>query len=155
MKGIKRMNKKLAAVLLVLTLLFLGACSKEEATYDFEKLTEDIQSKVAFEDGVSSVGGHVVESIYGIDPETLEETVVYKGSGATSEEFALFAFDTETNAEAAEALLEAYLSDQKTAYASYMPKEVARLEKAVLYRNGRYVFLCVSDEAEAFESLVK
>ena len=59
--------------------------------------------------------------------------------------------------EAAAALvtkLEARNTDRIENYSSYIPSEVPKLEDAVIISGGRYVVLCVADDAAAAQKIV-
>ena len=76
-----------------------------------------------------------------------DASTVRAGTGATAEELAVF---ETADAEAAAALvtkLEARNADRIENYSSYIPSEVPKLEDAVIISGGRYVVLCVAEDA--------
>lgn len=148
--------KKLMSLIVIMTMvLTLGACSKSSKTYQLESLTESVVKDLVFEDTLSKVDSELLTVVYGLDAESIEESILYKGSGATAEEFVLLKLNSEEKAKAAYTVLEQYIVSQKEAFSSYVPEEVHRLEKAYLKQNGVYVFFCVAEDVEPFKTLVE
>ncbi len=113
-----------------------------------KKLAEDLP----FEDELSLAEEDMAGLLYGID--TAVSSSVYIGSGATAEEIAVFEFETEQECKEAVSLAEQRIEDQKTAFASYMPEEVKRLEGAVVKQYGRFLAVCVCDDSQKAEELL-
>lgn len=89
--------------------------------------------------------------LYGIDAAV--QSSVYISSGATAEEIAVFEFETEEDCKEAVSLAEQRIEDQKEAFASYVPKEVKRLDGAVVKQYGRFLAVCVCDDGRKAEEL--
>ena len=47
------------------------------------------------------------------------------------------------------------IQEQKESFESYIPKEVKKLDNAVIKRSGKYLAVCVADGKEAGEILSK
>lgn len=90
--------------------------------------------------------------LYGIDAAV--QSSVYISSGATAEEIAVFEFETEEDCKEAVSLAEQRIEDQKEAFASYVPKEVKRLDGAVVKQYGRFLAVCVCDDGRKAEELL-
>lgn len=136
-------------------MMSLTACGGEAKTYDLKQLSQATIEKVAFEDTLTEIDSAMLSVIYGIDESIMEEKVLYKGSGATAEEFILLKITTEEDAKKVYTNLEQYVEDQKEAFASYVPAEVNRLESGYLVQKGQYVFLCIASDTEPFKALVE
>lgn len=149
------MKKSILMAMVVVMVFALTACGNKEKTYDLSQLSQSILEKVTFEDTLTEIDSEMLSVIYGIDETTMTEKILYKGSGATAEEFILLKMTTEEEAKKAYANLEQYVADQKEAFASYVPAEVNRLESSYLVQNGQYVFLCVASDTEPFKALVE
>lgn len=148
--------KKIMSLIVIMTMvLVLGACSESSKTYQLESLSESVVKELVFEDTLSKVDSELLTVVYGLDAAGIEESILYKGSGATAEEFVLLKFNSEETAKSAYSVLEQYIVSQKDAFSSYVPEEVHRLEKAYLKQNGVYVFLCVAGDIEPFKTLVE
>lgn len=133
--------KKLLMVLISLCLLW-GCSNQESVVIDLASLGKQMQEEIAFDDELNLLSTDMIPALYGIDNAV--EAYVYMGSQATAEEIALFKFANAEDASAGKATLEDHLEKQKQDYANYIPEEVARIEKAVLRKEGNYVLLCVS-----------
>ncbi|MCI5773286.1 MAG: DUF4358 domain-containing protein [Erysipelotrichaceae bacterium] len=133
--------KKLLMVLISLCLLW-GCSSQESVVIDLASLGKQMQEEIKFDDELNLMSTDMIPTIYGIDNAI--EAYAYMGSQATAEEIALFKFANDKDAKAGKEALEAHLEKQKQDYASYIPEEVVRIEKAVLRQEGNYVLLCVS-----------
>ncbi len=113
-----------------------------------KKLAEDL----AFEDELTLADEDMAGMLYGIDAAV--QSSVYISSGATAEEIAVFEFETEEDCKEAVSLAEQRNEDQKEAFASYVPKEVKRLDGAVVKQHGRFLAVCVCDDGRKAEELL-
>lgn len=113
-----------------------------------KKLAEDL----AFEDELTLADEDMAGMLYGIDAAV--QSSVYISSGATAEEIAVFEFETEEDCKEAVSLAEQRIEDQKEAFASYVPKEVKRLDGAVVKQYGRFLAVCVCDDGRKAEELL-
>ena len=114
------MKKRITAALLALCLVLpLAACGQAaEPELDIDAFGEELYA-----------AGKFGETLY-----ALEELAVFETA----------------DAEAAAALvtkLEARNADRIENYSSYIPSEVPKLEDAVIISGGRYVVLCVAEDA--------
>ncbi len=134
--------------------LLLTSCSGNTAKdVDIEALAQEIVQTVAFDDTLEEIDDSMIPMLYDIDGYT--DAVLYKGSGATAEEIALFKMGSVSDAETAYKGAEAHIQSQVEAYESYMPDEVTRLEDAVVRQDGTYVSVVVSADSEAAEKLLE
>lgn len=134
--------------------VFFGCSEKEfsEST-DIELLANDLLENLQFEDELNLADDSVVEKLYGF--ENYEKAVVYISSGATAEEIAVFEFSDKNTAQEALEKVKNRVLEQKEDYKTYIPKEAAKLDNAVINQTGRYIVLCVSNDGNAFEIISK
>ena len=125
-----------------------GRGGKADAGEIGKKLAEDL----AFEDELTLADEDMAGMLYGIDAAV--QSSVYISSGATAEEIAVFEFETEEDCKEAVSLAEQRIEDQKEAFASYVPKEVKRLDGAVVKQYGRFLAVCVCDDGRKAEELL-
>ena len=137
----------LAVVLMLMTSISIGACAKDKDPLSLDEIAEGVLEKVTFEDELAAVDAAMAPSLYAVGD--FESARIYRGSGATAEEFAIFEAKDNADAEKINEALLAHIESQRTLYAGYMPKEVNRLDKAILLRSDRYVDLCVTDDENA------
>lgn len=95
---------------------------------DAGEIGKKLAEALAFEDELTLADEDMAGMLYGID--TAVQSSVYISSGATAEEIAVFEFETEEDCKEAVSLAEQRIEDQKEAFASYVPKEVKRLDGA-------------------------
>lgn len=128
--------------------------STEQAeSVDLGVIADELLKNAGFADELNQADADTVEKLYGISGA--KEAVVYISSGATAEEIALFSFETEKEAEQAEELAKARISEQKESFGSYVPEEVKKLDNAVIRRSGSRLAVCVADGGAAEEILSK
>lgn len=133
--------------------LLLTSCSGNTTKdVDIDALAEQIVQTVAFDDTLEAIDDSMISMLYDIDGYT--DAVLYKGSGATAEEVALFKMESVSDAETACEGAKAHIQSQIDAYESYMPDEVSRLEDAVVRQDGTYVSIVVSADSDAAQKLL-
>ncbi|MDD6034421.1 MAG: DUF4358 domain-containing protein [Oscillospiraceae bacterium] len=147
-------KRKLAALLLAVSMGLAGCGSKPAANIDIDSLAAKLTSDVAFEDELSLIDDGMISMVYN---NTLqwEDAVLYMGSGATAEEVAVFACADEAAAKAALNEAEAHIASQKESYESYVPEEVKRLDEAIVRQSGKYVVVVVTEDTAAAEAVLK
>lgn len=131
---------------------FAGCSSGSSREYNIAILSDKLLSEEVFSDILSPVPTDIAANVYGFDKEDVKNAVVYCSTGATTEEIGMFKCVDE---EAAGRVLEkakARIESQKTAYVSYAPGEVPKLEDSFVKSDGIYVFYIVSvDNAKVTE----
>lgn len=151
-----RKEVKLILILLVIITVFSGCSGKDDAAdmtgIDISSLGSELLEKAEFEDELNLVDDAMVKKLYHIEEFT--EAQVYIGSGATAEEIAIFEFDSGKAAAEGLKAAEDRLEEQKENFASYVPKELQKLDNAVVKQAGNYLVVCVSNGDEA-EKIIK
>ncbi len=138
--------KKLLLLPAILLSLFFISCNQEKEI-DINQLSSELLQNVTFEDELTQIDAATTAKLYHI--ENAVNQFVYISSGATAEEIAVFEFSSKDDAAKAVQAAQERLAGQKESYESYMPKEVQKLDNAVLKQTGRYLILCVADGTEA------
>ena len=116
---------------------------------DAGEIGKKLAEALAFEDELTLADEDMAGMLY-----TAVQSSVYISSGATAEEIAVFEFETEEDCKEAVSLAEQRIEDQKEAFASYVPKEVKRLDGAVVKQYGRFLAVCVCDDGRKAEDLL-
>ncbi|MGN0161866.1 MAG: DUF4358 domain-containing protein [Lachnospiraceae bacterium] len=131
-----------------------GTTAKEERlTLDINATCESILAQEFFQDELAVVDASYSEMLMNITPSEYKSGVIYMGSGATAERLAIFDAGDDANADALLNKCKTHVQEQITSYADYMPKEVDKLEHAIILCKQQYVILCVAgnyEEAEVF-----
>lgn len=93
-----------------------------------------------------------VSSLYGIDPDTLEDGAVYYPEGVEASEIAVLAFSGQEEAQAAEEALSDYLISRADSFTGYVPEQAALVENSRAAAQGRYAALLICPDPEAAEA---
>ena len=132
--------------------MLLTSCNEQPKDVDISALASQIVGEVSFDDSLSEIDDDMISMLYSIDGYT--DAVLYKGSGATAEEVAIFKMETTDDAKAALEEAQAHIQSQIESYESYIPEEVSRLEDAIVRQDGCYVSVVVSGDSAAAEMLL-
>lgn len=139
---------------LIMMAAMSGCSGKEEITVlDISSLTSELLEQAEFEDELSPVDDEVIKKLY--DIEDYVNASVYLSSGATAEEIAVFEFDGRDTAAAGLKKAQERVEEQRTDFESYIPKEIPKLDRAVVKQEGNYVIVCVSNSGKAEEIITK
>ena len=132
--------------------MLLTSCNEQPKDVDISALASQIVGEVSFDDSLSEIDDDMISMLYSIDGYT--DAVLYKGSGATAEEVAIFKMETTDDAKEALEEAQAHIQSQIESYESYIPEEVSRLEDAIVRQDGCYVCVVVSGDSAAAEKLL-
>lgn len=168
-----KLKKSLCAVIAAATLCALGmtSCANDEkvtaedgnstaavqtdVTKNATEIADKLRSDVAFVDSLNELSPEMVEKLIGVSQDKYVSGKVYIGSGgATAEEIACFEANDESAAADIKAALEARIAAQKKAFENYQPKEMDKLNSPVLIVQGKYVFMCISDDNAKAEEII-
>ena len=131
--------------------MLLTSCNEQPKDVDISALASQIVGEVSFDDSLSEIDDDMISMLYSIDGYT--DAVLYKGSGATAEEVAIFKMETTDDAKAALEEAQAHIQSQIESYESYIPEEVSRLEDAIVRQGGCYVSVVVSGDSAAADKV--
>lgn len=158
--------KRLLFALLISALLLTGCTGKQETT---DATAAELGAAVAdsqptdFTAGPLLQAGDGAEALetyllisYGLEPSDWIDAALSHSEGFQADEVAVIQLSEQADAAAAEQGLAAYVERRKGEFTGYAPQEAAKLEGAVLLRQGRWLLLAVCPEPEraqaAFES---
>lgn len=128
---------------------FTGCSKKEVKNIDVKTVANSLLEDIKYEDQLSEVSYDIV---YDMEDINVTESAVYVSSGATAEEIAAIKCETKEDAEKVQTALEERVKEQKESFENYVPKELDKLDKAVIVKVGNTVVLSVSnDDAKAKE----
>ncbi len=144
------MKKVMLTVLAAAVLLC--SCGEQTKEVDIDALAQQIVEGVSFDDALAEIDDSMISMLYNIEGYT--DAVLYKGSGATAEEVAIFQMGSSDDAKTALEQAQAHIQSQIDSYESYIPEEVSRLEDAVVRQDGSYVSVVVSADAAAAEKML-
>lgn len=163
------MKKRIAALLLALTVVFLMGCGgekKEEVKdvnfYDLrtamlnatDKLPE-MQTASSVDDNASELLAYVSD----IDYEKVSNFFVSYSKEGLADEIVVISVKDEADAKEAKDSLQKHLEHRKNLFANYAIEQASRLDSAILKVSGRYVVLIIADEYskidKAFDDMLK
>lgn len=132
---------------------FTGCGKKETKSIDVKTTANSLLTEIEYEDQLSEVN---YDLVYDMEDINITESVVYVSSGATAEEIAAIKCETKEDAAKIEKALKERVNEQKESFENYVPKELDKLDKAVIVKMGNTVVLSVSnDDAKAKEIIEK
>lgn len=143
------MKKSILTIFLALILVVSVACGKKDVEIDPGSLGEKLVQEINFTDEMIHVHDDMIDSIYPMDFD--KSKLVYISGAAKAEELSIFEFDSQEDADRGLEEIQARLESQKETFSSYNPKEVQKLENAIVKRLGNYIILCVSEDDKAEE----
>ena len=136
----RKLSKRIAlAACMVFSVLALTACSGSGG------------SKKEIDVAKSEMLG----SIYFFEDGQVEISKVYMSGNATADEIVVVSCKDEEAAKEVENLLKMRVKNQKELFATYNADEAAKLDKAIVKTSGKYVVLCVCDDYDKAESILK
>lgn len=141
------MKRTIFLFTLLTSLFFAAGCGRKTVSLDAKALAEDLFQDITYEDELTLADDATAKKLY--DIEQFVSAYVYISTGATSEEIAVFEFETEEEAKEAYAKADQRIADQKEDFTAYDPEEVKKLNNAVVKQEGTYLAVCVSGSSEA------
>ena len=155
------MNKKILVIVVLLIVLvviigviFLGSSKNKNVQINIDELADKIATSGAFEDQLIKADSEMVIKDYGFTNDEIKELVSYQGSGATSEEIVVLQVYDKSNLNTVKEKINTRIDERKEAFASYLPKEVFKIENNVLKIQGNYVILCISNDSKKVSDVI-
>lgn len=132
-------------LLVIATVLPLAACGKKKETnYDGEALLQSLLTQVKFDDTLESVGDRAL-LYFGELPEGTTAKL-YMGSGYFADEVVLFTLPSEKDQATAMEAARAHLAELEDQFSKYIPEEVSKIQKAVIWQGGKYLILVITND---------
>lgn len=149
------MKKRLTGIVMcvAMAVAMLG-CNKAKEV-DVTSLANELNTGIVYQDELTILGEDVVPMIFDFGDARLAEAIVMEGSGGTAEEIVVIKCEDADSAAAVENTLKERVAEQKESFTDYVPAEIEKLDAAVVYRNGSYAVLCVSDEPDKAKSIIE
>ena len=150
----KKITAMICTVAMALTLTACGGSKEKEVTVDTAKLASELLASVT-SDTLSETASDMIPSIYFIEADTIENSVAYASSGTTACEVAVIQSKSADSTAAVEKQLQNRVDSQSSLYASYAQGEVEKLDKAIIKSAGAYTVLCVCDDVDKANEILK
>ena len=163
------MKKKITALLLALTFVFLMGCGSEKTTevkdvnfYDLRTAMLNATDKLPEMQTASSADDNAAELlayVSDIDYEKVSNFFVSYSKEGLADEIVVISVKDEADVHVAKESLQKHLEHRKNLFANYAVEQASRLDSAVLKVSGRYVVLIIADEyskiEKAFDDMLK
>ena len=128
--------------------------SKEDLNINVKDMANELKSGLTFEDTLSELDTGMALTYYGIDADSVKDSVIIVSTGATAEEIAVFEAADSDAADKVKTACEDRKEKQTTSYADYKPSETGRLDKAIIKEDGNYVVYCVTDDTDKANEII-
>ena len=148
------MKKLIPFLCAIFVCMGLTACGQKDITIDPQALADDLLANVNFELEITKIDASMANVMYPDLPEGVDATI-YAAGGAGADEISIFTAADTDQAKEVLSVAEAYIETQKESYASYNPKEVQKLEQAIVLQKGKYVIVCVTNDADNARSRIE
>lgn len=147
--------KRFVCFLLCLILLAgLAGCAKQEAApVNAQALFDTILAKVQFDTQLENAGDNT--ALYFTELPAGAKLTLFVGSGYYADEAVLVTADTQSDADAAEAMLRSHLQQRRDQFANYLPEEVSKIDDAVLWRQDSTLILCITRDVDTLKQILK
>lgn len=149
------MKKEICMIILIIVIIsgvLLFTNKDKNITIDINKLSQDIIENIKFEDELNKMDKETVSKLYDINTFTSQS--VYMSSGATAEEIAIFEFENKDECRIALEKVNKRIDEQKQNFKDYMPKEMKKLENAIIKKKNNYLIVCITDNQEEVERIL-
>ncbi len=114
--------------------------------YDVSGISKAILETVSFKDELAEINAKVLVGIYGIDENMIKNASGYAGGGATAEEIAVFEVKEEKSTEIVKKLVYNHIESKKRSFESYIPEEIPKLNRPLVYVDKKIVAVCIADD---------
>lgn len=141
----------LAVLAVVSTLVGCGQSGTKEV--DPQQLADRLVNEITYQQKPELMPDGEVE--FYMEVAEGVTSIFYMSSGDTAEEVLVITAPSEEAAIAMKENVKVFLEEQADSFAKYVPATVTRIEDAVLVQKGVYVVLCVSDESQKAETIIK
>ena len=146
--------KRILALFMALTLFSLCSCGKTAVkTVDMDALSE---SMLAADTSLPEMKTTTAESDFqylaDMNYGKVDCYFLHYSAVATADEIAVIAMKDPADADDALNALQEHLEDRRILFNEYGPKEVQRIDNAVLFTEAQYAVLLICDHADAVKS---
>lgn len=139
-------------IIVIISGMLLFTNKEKDITIDINKISEDIMKNIKFEDELNKMDSDTVSKLYDINNATSQ--LVYMSSGATAEEIAIFEFKNKEECKIALENANKRIEERKQSFKDYMPKEMKKLEDAIIKNTQKYLIVCVTNDQDTVEEIL-
>ena len=141
----------LTAVLALAAVIFTSCAPAKEA-FDADKVLERLLTEVAYGDELEDSAAYS-DFLLGELPEGTE-VKLYTASGMHADTVMRFLAADESDKPAIRSVIDGYISSLSADVMKYDANELPKLQNAVVYENGLYIFVCITDDTAAAKAIL-
>ena len=145
--------RQLLLIMAMLLLLATAGCRKQEPEIDAQAMLESLLEEVAFDTELEQVGSNA--ALYFPDLPQDTSIQMYTGSGYFADEVALLTLPTAADCAGAMKIVQNHIKELRDQFMFYVPEELDKIDHAVTYQTGKYVFLCITNDYANAERILK
>lgn len=145
--------KKIIAFLLV-SVFLMSACGKNETLeMNIDDFAKELATAVDYDDELFLLEDEIARQLFDLEDD-IEDIAMYLGSGSTSEMVAVFKTKGKYNTQKTYNEVLLFLRDLRDEYEDYLPKEVEKIDKFLLNKDGEYLVFCVTDDDKTAQKII-
>lgn len=129
--------------------------NSEDISIDINALGNQLLEAPIFEDSLETVDKDMILNKYNLDSSKVKNIVSYVGTGATAEEILILEMNSKDDVKQTKNNLKEVIEERKADFESYLPKEVYKLENYNLEEYGNYLVLCISNDSNQANDIIK
>ena len=152
MKRTKKLGIILLAMAISMLTLFTG-CKGKTKEIDAEATLNALLNDVKYESELAEVSNNA--AMYFPDLPEKSTIKLYRAGGYSAEEVALITVVDEKDTDKVKEIINQHIKETRDQFMNYQPKEVSKIDNAVVSANGRYVFLCITDDFATAKDILK
>lgn len=155
-----RLYKRLLPLLLCLCMLVLTACGLSKDKYknlsdeELNALADELASNIKYDFGLSSVMTEESFLLYFNEVPDDVKGFLYMSTTSSAEMVAVVQTNSEEDAKAMAAQLNAYMDDEYSEFLRYEPKEAEKLKERIVVRYGKCVVASISPNPEQARKII-
>ena len=127
---------------------------ENKGSYDLLGVAKKIKEDATFEGDIGQTDRQTLVLMHGIDEEDVVTACGFVGGGATAEEITLIEAKSKKEAEIIKEKLSQYIEKRIKDFESYVPKEVPKLNSAVLICEENFVALVIASDTKNAENIL-
>ena len=140
----KMVLRMLLPVMVMLMILPMTGCNRAESEMDAQSMLEALLNNVRYDSELQQVGSNA--ELYFLDLPQNTTIQLYTGSGYFADEVALLTLPSKDDSSEAMKAVRDHIRELRDQFTFYVPEELDKIDHAVTYQNGRYIFLCITND---------
>lgn len=129
--------------------------SNQGKAVDAAALSKSLLNDIVYDDQLSSVELNTAEMFLNLADIGIDEAYIYESSGATAEEIVVFKCKDSDSAKKAKTAFEQRVMEQTENFTDYVPKEIEKLDDAVIITSKEYAVLSVSSDPGKAKDIIE